>query len=119
MVEFDGTNKKYVDEKDEFFAEDYAESKFSQSGTLRNDFELFDDDSYIPQDLISVRRIAYNKKEDWKILKNKETALVLKGARFTKKEKEFLRTKEGVSFIIKGYKNGWRSVSEFKRQLKI
>lgn len=117
MTEFDGS-KKYIDEKDEFFVEDNSDSKFSQFGTLKNDLELFDDDSYVPQDLISVRRIAYNKKEDWKIFKNKETVMVLKGARFTKKEKEFLRSKEGVSFIIKGYKDGWRSVSEFKRQLK-
>lgn len=114
----DSDGKKYIDEKDDFFVE-HADSKFSATGSLRNDFELFDDDSYIKQDLISVKRIVSNGLENWKVFKNKNTILILKGNRFTKKEKEFLRTPAGVSFIIQGYKNGWKSVSEFKRQLKL
>lgn len=86
---------------------------------LRQETEFFDEESYIPQDLINVRRINLpGNGEDWEILKNDEVALTIKGIRFTKKEKEFFRSINGISFLMNGYKNGWNSVSEFKRQVK-
>lgn len=109
-------NQRYVDEADEFFME---EEKSSKINSLRQETELFDDDSYIPHDLITVKRIELPKSgEDWEIFKNKHAVLTLKGIRFTKKEREFFRQPNGVLFIINGYKQGWKSVSEFKRQVK-
>lgn len=108
--------QRYVDEQDEFFVES---EKASKLGFIRHDTELFLDDSYIAHDVINARRIELPKGgEDWEVLKNKNTVLTLKGIRFTKQEREFLRTANGMLFIINGYKQGWKSVAEFKRQVK-
>lgn len=109
-------NNKYVDEKDDFFMEEPAKNL---SGILRNDFELFDEDKYVPNDVLTVKRVSLPKNgENWDILKNKKKVLTIKGIRFSKKERSFLRTPEGIFFLLNGYKAGWRSVSEFKRRIK-
>lgn len=110
------SQERYVDEKDDFFIEKDKGPKLS---FIKQETELFDDSSYVAHDIINARRIALPKGgEDWEILKNKRIVFVLKGLRFTKKEREFLRTPQGMLFIINGYKQGWKSISEFKRQVK-
>ena len=106
--------------KDKYNTEEYIieEEKFYKSSSLRNESELFNDDDYIPHTVISVKRIQFSNTEDWEIKTDKKTVLILKGVRFTSKEKDFFRTVEGVKYIITGYKNGWRSVSDFKKNLK-
>lgn len=91
----------------------------SISGSLRQETELFDDDKYVPHDIISVKYISLPKSgENWQIIKNKNIVMTIKGIRFTSKERQFLKTANGMRFIIDGYKNNW-STSEFKRQLKL
>src|SRR5690606_19032598 len=106
--------------KDKYETEEYVsdEEKFSRNGPLRQDSEFFDDKSYVVHDIIGVKRIEFNKGEDWEITSNSKIVLVLKGARFTSKERDFLRGVDGMKFIISGYRDGWKSVSEFKRHLK-
>jgi len=94
------------------------ENKFQKNGSLRQDSEFFNDEDYVVHDLISVKRIENNKNEDWEIYRNKTLALILKGTRFTSKEKSFFRNVDGVKYIIDGYKKGWKSVSDFKKNLK-
>lgn len=100
--------------------EDFSldESKYPRSNSLRRETELFRDQDYVPHDMVSVKRIDLNSGQDWQILLNKKTVLILNGSRFTSKERDFLGTVSGMNFIISGYKNGWKSVSEFKRQIK-
>lgn len=91
----------------------------SISGSLRQETELFDDEKYIPHDIISVKHISLPKNgENWQVIKNKSIMMTVKGIRFTSKERQFLRTASGMRFIIDGFKNNW-SISEFKRQLKV
>ena len=106
--------------QDKYDAGEYVidEEKFSRNGSLRNDTELFDDESYIPHSTVRVKRVEYGKGEDWEVLVDNKTALVLKGVRFTSKEKDFLRTIAGIKFVMDGFKKGWKSVSEFKRQIQ-
>lgn len=109
---------KYNFDDEEFSIDEDKTGKLN-IGYLKQETELFDDNSYTPYDLISVRRINLPKNgEDWEILKNKKVILVLKGIRFTKKEKDYLRTVDGIQFIMNGFKCGWNSTSEFKRQIK-
>lgn len=84
---------------------------------LKQDTELFNDEDYVPGNSIRVKRVANSTTEDWLILKNDEEYLLIKGTRFSAKEREFLRGASGVLFLINGAKQGWDSVSEFKRQL--
>lgn len=96
----------------------YDEKTGKKGSFIKHDSEFFNDDDYVPGNSVRVKRITSNSNEDWKIFINEEEALVLKGIRFTSKERDFLRTTDGVMFIINGIKSGWKSVSEFKRQLQ-
>lgn len=110
------TYDNYLQQDDEFFLDEHKDPK---SCSLRTDHELFDEDSHVAHESIGVRWVDLGKNsEDWEITKNGKTILVLKGVRFTKAERRFLRSVEGTQFIIGGFKKGWRSVSEFKRQIK-
>lgn len=86
---------------------------------FHNDNELFKDEDDIIEKVITVKRVNTSKKiEDWKILEGKETVKILKGYRFTKKQREFFRSLNGSRFILEGYKQGWKSVNKFKEELK-
>ena len=104
---------KYLDDQ---FA--YDEKGGKKGFFTKHDSEFFNDEDYVPGKSIRVRRISNNSKEDWKIFMDEVEVLVLKGIRFTAKERGYLRTTNGVMFVINGIKDGWKSVSEFKRQLQ-
>jgi len=100
--------------------EEYSEGEHTEplSLHLRLDNELFKDEDNIPSKVIGVKRINLPKGgEDWRITENGVEALILKGVRFTGKERKFLRSPKGVLFIIDGYKRGWDSVLKFKKEL--
>jgi hypothetical protein len=103
---------KYT-ENDQFFYDENKKGSF-----LKQDSELYNDEDNIPGTAIRVKRISQPPKEDWQIFLNNEEILLLRGTRFTAKEREFLRSIDGTRFIIEGAKQGWKSVSEFKRQLE-
>lgn len=107
-------NKRYLVDEEDYCID---ETKFSRL-SLRHESELYNEEDNVPHDLIGVRWVNLPKGEDWEVTKNKKTVLILKGVRFTTREKDFLRTSAGMSFIVDGYKRGWKSVSEFKRQVK-
>ncbi len=107
-------NQRYVDESDEFFIDD---SKSSNQTNQRQDGGLFDDDRYVVHKLISVRRVALPNGEDWEILVDKKPVMLLKGYRFSKKEREFLHSAQGMLLMIRGFQSGWKTISEFKRQV--
>lgn len=106
---------KYIDEE-EF---SIGENNPRNITTLRQESDFYHDEDNIVMDILSVKRIKLPKNgENWEIIKNKKTQLILKGIRFTNKEKEFLRTVDGISFILNGFKQGWVSTSNYKREIK-
>jgi len=106
---------KYLTENDQFF---YDENNNKKGAFLKQDSELYNEEDDTPGASVQVKRIVQPPKEDWLILIDDEEFLLLRGTRFTAKEREFLRSVEGTLFIIQGAKQRWKSVSEFKRQLK-
>jgi hypothetical protein len=85
---------------------------------LKTDNELFREEDYVPSALIQVKRVALPKKgEDWEILADGRAALVIKGIRFTKSEREYFRSLDGMRFLIAQYKEGSRSVVKIKESL--
>ncbi len=103
----------------------YSEDVFSSNNydvrsTLRADNELFNDEaSIIVHPIINVKRINSSKNnENWQILVNGKVILLLKGIRFTAAEKKYLRTVEGMKFLISKYKDGKTSVTKIKEELK-
>ena len=80
---------------------------------------MFDDSSDISQKVIRVRRVKLPKGgEDWEILEDEKLVLTVKGTRFTAPERDFLRTVDGIKFLMEGYKVGIKSVSKFKTAIK-
>lgn len=85
---------------------------------LKADNELFVAEDYVPAPIVQIKRYKKQKAEDWAILEDGQIVLKMKGTRFSKKEKEFLRTPEGLSFLIAAYKSGSKSVVKLKEQMK-
>jgi hypothetical protein len=108
------TYNKYT-EDDQF---SYGE-KDGKKTFIKQDSEFFLDENNVPGTLVRVKRVATKSKENWVVFVNKEEFLVLRGIRFTSSERNFLRTIKGNEFIISGIKNGWKSVSEFKRRIEL
>lgn len=105
--------KNSIDE--EYFID---EEKHLRNGPLRQDNELFDEDrANICPDCITVKRVSFKDTEDWEIQSNKKTVLVLKGVRFTAKERKFFQTVHGMQFLVKAYKDGCKSVQDFKKRI--
>lgn len=112
MSNHDNSYDKYLVENDQFF---YDENTSKKGSFLKQDTELFNEEDDVPGKSIQVKRIP--DPEDWNVLVDGQEYLLLKGTRFTAKEREFLRTPPGILFLILGVKSGWKSVSEFKRQM--
>ena len=107
--------------KDKYMDEEFAidEDKHAGGLRLRQETELFDDESYIKFPILNVRRLELpNNGEDWEFLQDKTVVFILKGVQLTKKERNYLRTPEGMLFLISGFKQGWNTVTKIKKQLK-
>ncbi len=109
-------DKDYKNEDNVSYS-DGSQTKYFNAA-LKHDNEFYKDEDNIEQKSITVRRAKLRKGEDWEILENKKVVLILKGVRFSNKEKEYFRTVDGVKFIMNGYKNGWDTVVKFKTEVK-
>lgn len=96
---------------------DSSQTKYFNA-SLKYDNEFYKDENNIEENNITVHRAKLKKSEDWEILENNKIVLILKGIRFSNKEKEYFRTVDGIKFIMNGYKNGWSSVVKFKNEIK-
>lgn len=86
--------------------------------SLRFDNELYKQEEDVPHKMVSIKRVKLPKNGcDWEIYEDKRRVLILKGARFSKAEKEFLESLEGINFLLKGYKQGWKSAMQFKKEI--
>jgi hypothetical protein len=94
--------------------------KSSLSNILKNaDNELFHDEDNIPSIVLRAKRVKLPKKgENWQILENNKIVLLLKGTRFSKKEKTFLYSIEGMKFLVEQYKLGNKNVVKIKKAMK-
>ena len=101
--------------------EEYSdgEASVTLSQTLRIDTELFKDEDNVIEKVIGVRRAALPQNgENWEVLEDDCVVLVLHGIRFTNKERDFLRTIDGILFIMNGWKHGWKAISKYKSAIK-
>src|SRR5260221_6728679 len=94
------------------------QNKYFNSSSLRGEHEFYKEEEDIAYKMITVRRTNLKRGEDWEISEDKKVVLILKGPRFSNKEKNYMRTVDGMNFIISGYKKGLDSVSKFKTELK-
>lgn len=86
---------------------------------LKAENELYKENSNIQHKLIQVKRKETKKNgEEWFILEDKKIVLQIKGSRFSNEEKIFLRTVDGMKFLMSSYKEGLHSVVKMKEKLK-
>lgn len=109
-----------MNDEEDLFLDDTAKSESKAFHLLRADNELFNEEvAKKPEKVISVKRVKLPRNgEDWEILENNKAVLCLKGTRFSNSEKEFLRTVDGMKFLMEQYKAGKKSVVKIKEEMK-
>ena len=111
-------NKYFVDDAD-YQANSNKKDKMPMFSSLRLNNELFDEDENKRHPAIRARRISLPKNgEDWEVVKDGEVVFRIRGVRLNKKEKNVLRTPEGMNMLIREYKIGTRSVAKIKHKIK-
>lgn len=96
----------------------------TKDASLKYNLSKFEYDLYHEEDdkaekVIRVKRVAMpNKGEKWKIFEDNKAMFVIEGTKLTNKEKEFLRTVDGVNFLITQYKAGIKSFNSLKNEIK-
>lgn len=83
------------------------------------EYDLFHEEDDKIEPIIRVRRVNMpNKNEKWKIMSDNKVLFVIEGVKLTNKEKEFLRSIDGVNFLLKQAKSGIKSFNSLKIELK-
>jgi hypothetical protein len=83
------------------------------------DYDLYKEEDDISEKVIRVKRMSMPKCEKWRIFEDNKAILTIEGTKLNNKEKEFLRTVEGVNFLISQFKSGnIRSFNALKKEIK-
>jgi hypothetical protein len=102
--------------------QDHSED-FKDLGSKHNlskyEYDLYHEEDNIPGRVIQVKKIGNVKKgEKWRILEDSKAILTIDGEKLTSKERNFLYTVEGVTFLMSYFKKGEVSLSSLKRGIK-
>jgi hypothetical protein len=89
----------------------YSMSKFER--------DLYFDESNKIEKVIRVKRFQLpNNGERWKIFEDNKVCMIIEGTSLSKSIRVFLRTVEGVNFLINEYKNGINSLTSLKNKIR-
>lgn len=96
------------------------ESKNSTKyGFSKFEHDLYHEEDDVAEKVIQVKRISLpSKGEKWKIFSDSKLIFTIEGSKLTKKEKEFLRSVDGVNFLIAQFKQGIKSLNALKAEIK-
>lgn len=94
---------------------------FQQKHNLsKYEYELFKDEDYVKNPVIRVKRFSLpNKGENWKVYNDNKVIDVIEGVKLAAKERDYLRSIDGLQFVIAYCRNGWKSFNAFKTALKV
>ena len=83
------------------------------------EYDLYHEEDDVSNPVVRVRRFSLpNKGERWKIFEDNKVVFIIEGSKLAKKERTFLRTIDGINFVINQYKNGIKSFNSFKTEIK-
>ena len=106
---------KYSNDEDNFEFKENKKLIFSKF-----DYELYnEEEAKIVHDLFRIKRTGKNNTEKWKFYKNAKLFFTLDSLSLAKKEKEFLYTHEGLSFLLQKLKSGIDNVTKLKKEIKL
>ena len=85
----------------------------------KHEHDLFYEENDTVNKIIRVKKFTMpNKGVKWKIFIDNKIIFVIEGTKISKKERLFLQTVEGFSFMLSMAKNGIESMSHFKSEIK-
>lgn len=83
------------------------------------EYDLYHEEEDVAMSVVRVKRIGMpNKGEKWKIFQDGKALWIVDGNKLTKKEREYLRTIDGVNFLINQFKEGNHSFNALKKEIK-
>lgn len=83
------------------------------------EYDLYHEEDDVSLPVIRVKRVNLpNKGERWRIFEDNKVMFTVEGTKLTNKEKDFLRTIDGVNFLIAQYKQGIKSFNALKTEIK-
>jgi hypothetical protein len=94
-------------------------SKGSNSAFLKAENEFFDEEKQKNKaDVFQIKFVSSKKHGDaWNICLNNRVLVEIKAYRLNKKEKKFIESPNGASYILKCAKDGLRSVTDLKQKI--
>ncbi len=105
--------------QDNFLSSPEDKDQGSKHNPSKYEYDLYHDEDNIPGRVIQVKKIGNLKKgEKWRILQDNKQVLTIDGESLTSKERNFLYTVEGVTFLMNFFKKGELSVSALKKGIK-
>jgi hypothetical protein len=91
-------------------------SKYSLS---KFDYDLYKDEDNKVEQVVRVKYFGLpNKGDRWKVMVENKVILVIEGNKLTKKEREFLRSVDGATWLLGQAKLGIKSVASLKMEIK-
>jgi hypothetical protein len=83
------------------------------------EYDLYHEEDNIMEKIIRVKYFSLpNNGERWKIFEDNKAVFTIEGSKLTNKEKQFLRSIDGVNFLISQYKHGIKSFNYLKTEIK-
>jgi hypothetical protein len=83
------------------------------------DYDLYKDEDNKVEQIVRVKYFGLpNKGDRWKVFQENKIILVIEGNKLTKKEREFLRTVEGATWLLSRAKLGIKSLTSLKIEIK-
>ena len=111
--------KRMANKTNEFSGGEETKDSSIKYTLSKYEYDLYHEEDDVVNPLIRVKRFSLpNKNEKWKFFEDNKVTFTLEGAKLTNKEREFLRTVDGINFLLNSYKEGINSVNAFKKQLK-
>lgn len=99
-------------------AEDTKDS-FSSHTLSKFDYDLYKEDDDIKLPVIRVKYVELpHNGARWKIFEDAKVVFLIEGSKLNNKEKDFLRTIDGVNFLIAQFKCGIKSFNALKKEIK-
>jgi hypothetical protein len=89
---------------------------YNNNISSKSDIELFKEEDNVVHTLINVK--YYKTKDEWRVFENKKEVLIIPASVLNKKQREFLKTINGIRFLIDRWKGGIKSLNGLKRELK-
>lgn len=83
------------------------------------EYDLYHEEDDLSFKVIRVKHVSLpNKGDKWKIMEDNKPIFIVEGSKLTNKEKDFLKTVDGVNFLISQYKVGIKSINSLKIEIK-